>query len=301
MTLEELSQPHLAAAVVDRCGGRSEPVPWEKIALAIWRAFPDRASLRRGQLPDTYSIQTWVWDAKTKFGLLEGGNREGGWRVTEKGARWLDANPSISEHIRDILLEDGEYANIEPNLLVLQCLEADRAASRSAVVVEAFRRFPAVFSLGGDGMWPDAGTVDRALSTALAEQMVSREGDAYVLTRGGRKHRDASSGLTRAEQEKTSTRRRSIASQYVQKVLTTDAYRLYLDTGDQESGEDLEFYRLIQCPPNAGLVLIEASVSELLRNLAQGGRPDLEAFVRAWTQRVVPELAGRGLVGGEKR
>lgn len=300
MNFDELSQPHLAAAVVDRCGGRSEAVPWENVAVAIWRAFPDRASLRRWQLPDTYSIQTWVWDAKTKFGLLEGGNREGGWRVTERGARWLDEHPSVAQYVRSILLDEFEYQEISPEVLVLQCCEPDRPSSRPSLVIEAFRRFPAVFALGG-GMFPDAAAVDRAISTAVNARLMSQDQDNYALTREGRRKREAGADLTQQEQERSSSRRRSIAGQYAHKVEATQAYRTYLDTGDLVVGEETDYYRMIQCPPNAGLALIEASVSEVLSNLALAGRPDLEGFVRTWTQRVVPELAGRGLVGGEKK
>jgi len=300
MNLLEASQPQLAVAVVDRCGGRTQFVPWETVAVAIWRAFPERASLRTGLLPDTYSIQTWVWDAKTKLGFLEGGSREGGWRLTERGSRWLDQNPEITDNVRAALLDEVDYTSMSARALLLTCLTDDRPKTRAWMVIEAFRRFPAVFGLAPDRMWPDAEVVARAMADASAAGWITGSGDSFTVTPQGAACRTELAATVHQTRETRQSRRRSIAAQYAERVQETAGYRAYLDTGDRDQVTEAEFYKLIQCPPNAGPALIEASIAELLSNLDQSGRVDLAQFVRRWAQRVVPELEGRGLIGGEK-
>lgn len=289
MNPQEASQPHFAVAVVDRCGGRINPVPWETVAVAIWRAFPDRASLRTGLLLDTYSIQTWVWDAKTKLGFLDGGNREGGWRVTTAGAQWLDENQAIVEYVRNLLLDESAYAAVPKSDLILVCLAPGRATARPGLVVEAFRRFPASFGLTPTRVWPDAALIDRAVEAAERAGWLTVSGSDLSLTESGASHLTATEQAIDFKRGVTRARHRSLAAQYGTRVENTKAYRTYLDTGDQDAGTDVELYQLIQCPPNAGPALIQASLAEVLENLTRADRPDLKSFVQRWAQRSLPD------------
>ncbi len=289
MNPEEASQPQFAVAVVDRCGGRTGPVPWEAVAVAIWRAFPDRASLRTGLLLDTYSIQTWVWDAKTKLGFLDGGNREGGWRVTPDGAKWLDQNPAIVEYVRNLLLDESAYVAVPNSELVLVCLSPGRATARPGLVVEAFRRFPASFGMAPTRVWPDAAVIDESVKAAEAAGWLAVNGNDLSLTEWGASHLNEIEQTIDSKREVVRVRRRSLAAQYGARVERTKAFRTYLDTGDLDAGTDVELYQLIQCPPNAGLSLIEASLAEVLDNLTRADRPDLRSYVQRWAQRSLPE------------
>jgi hypothetical protein len=289
MTTQEPSQPQLAAAVVDRCGGRVQSVPWERVAVAIWRAFPERASLRTGLLPDTYSIQTWVWDAKTKFGLLDGGNREGGWRLTPAGAHWLDENPSVREQIRNLLLDPADYVDQPHHELILACLSAVPVA-RAALAVEAFRRFPDAFGMAPSRVWPDSATVDQAVRDAGMKGWLADLTDGQQLTESGNEKRSEVEAAIGTRRAVTALSRRSIAGQYVTRVEGTRGYRTYLETGDRDAGTDEELYVLMRCPPNAGSALVEASLAELLDNIARADRPDLLDFVSQWARRAIPDM-----------
>jgi hypothetical protein len=300
MNPEDASQPQFAVAVVDRCGGRISPIPWEKVAVSIWRAFPDRASLRTGLLLDTYSIQTWVWDAKTKLGFLDGGNREGGWRITADGARWLDQNPAIIEYVRNLLLDESTYVAVPTSELVLACLSPVRATARSGLVVEAFRRFPASFGLKPTQVWPDAAAIDEAASAAESAGWLTLKGADLTLTDLGASRLREVEQTIDSKREVVQARRRSLAGQYATRVENTRAYGIYLDTGDMDAGADVELYQLIQCPPNAGLPLIEASLAEVLDNLTRADRPDLRKFVQRWAQRSLPESIGIRLTEGNR-
>jgi hypothetical protein len=289
VNLEDLPQPHLAAAVVDRCGGRLQPIPWERVALAIWRAFPDRASLRTGLLPDTYSIQTWVWDAKTKLSFLSGGTREGGWRVTPDGVKWLDQNPDVRRAVADLLPDSQDYLGTEPQALILACLSRD-PRPRSSIVIDAFRRFPEVFGLAPARVWPDSSIADRSLSQAESKGWVVQSGGGFSITDAGVERRSQDEDVIGARRDATASSKRSIASQYAIRVESTMAYRTYLESGDRDGGTVDELYVLMRCPPNAGQALAEASLAELIDNLARADRPDLVGFVVEWTARVAPDL-----------
>lgn len=294
MNFDSLTQPQLAVVVVDRCGGSSRFVPWEEVAVAIWRAFPEKASLRSGHLPDTYSIQTWVWDAKTKLGYLQGGNREGGWRVTPAGAAWLDTVSDLRQEIRSTLLDSTEYEGIEHQHLILTCIPTGRGASRSTVVVEGFRRYPEAFGIVPDHGWPDAERVQEAIDRAIRDKSLVLVDDVYQVTATGAEHRDGVAAQLGIRLDETRGRRRAIAEQYVRRIELSDAYRAYLDTGDDDRGTDIEFFRLVRCPPNAPMNLLDASLAELLDNLARADRPELRDFVNRWAQRVLPKVATRG-------
>jgi hypothetical protein len=298
MTLDDVSQPHLAVAVVDRCGGRVQFVPWERVAIAIWRAFPDRASLRTGLLPDTYSMQTWVWDAKTKLAFLSGGTREGGWRVTPKGASWLDANTDIQSLVRGLLLEPADYVDVDRPSLVAASLDTS-TTPRAALAIEAFRRFPGVFGLAPTRVWPDLSLVDAALSEAKDVDLVTERSDGFALTTAGVMRKGVIESKIGAHRQAAAAGRRSIAGQYITRVEATAAYHTYLDSGDRSAGSADELYVLMRCPPNAGVALAEASLAELLDNLSRGDRPDLVEFVSRWAERCVPDL--KGYVGGRQR
>ena len=298
MTPEEASQPQLAAAVVDRCGGRVQSVPWEQVALAIWRAFPERASLRTGFLPDTYSIQTWVWDAKTKLGFLVGGTREGGWRLTDEGARWLDENPSIKSHVRDLLLDSSDYEAVAESELILVCLSL-ATSPRSAVTIEAFRRFPEMFGLSPTRVWPDSAVVDSALVEARHKGWISQTSDGFALTPAGINRSAEIEELIGHRRKAAISSRRSVAGYYVSRVEATKAHRTYLETGDRDTGTAEELYVLMRCPPNAGSALAEASLAELLDNIARADRPDLFEFVSRWASRAIPDL--RTAEGGRRK
>jgi hypothetical protein len=252
-------------------------------------------------LPDTYSIQTWVWDAKTKLGLLEGGNREGGWRLTENGAKWIDSNPEIVSYVRAAVLDESEYSGAPAPQLVLLSLIPGRAIARPWLVVDVFRRFPASFGVAPDRHWPDAAIVDDAVSAAVDANWIVVGPQGLALTAAGAETRAATERALVLHQDGSTSRRRSIASQYVEKVEATAAYRTYLDTGDADAGAEVELYRLIRCPPNAGTALVVASIAELLENLARAGRSDLEQFIRLWARRSIPEVnASRVISGGDR-
>lgn len=301
MNPEEASQPQLAVAVVDRCGGRTSPIPWETVAVAIWRAFPERASLRTSLLLDTYSIQTWVWDAKTKLGFLDGGNREGGWRVTSNGGEWLEQNPAVVGYIRNLLLDESAYQTVPASDLILGCLSPGREASRAGLVIDAFRRFPATFGLRPTRAWPDSGLIDEALEGAARESWVVTNGDRISLTDKGIHRLRGMEQAIDSRRDTARMRRRSLAAQYAARVEKTRAYRTYLDTGDAESGTDVELYQLIQCPPNAGLALIEASLAEVLDNLARADRTDLRDFVKGWAQRSLRDSIKTQITEGNRQ
>jgi len=266
--------------------------------MAIWRAFPERASLRSGLLPDTYSIQTWVWDAKTKLGFLSGGTREGGWRVTAEGASWLDGKPKVRDLMRALLLDPDDYQHLASTSLILACLEIT-PSSRAAVIIEAFRRFPEVYGLEPTLVWPDAALVDDALMKAEHQGLVVNSPRGFGLTPSGKKMKsDIESGIG-TRREIGNANRRSIATQYVSRVEATSAYRAYLETGDGATGTADELYVLMRCPPNAGIGLAEASLAELVDNLARADRQDLVEFVARWTSRVAPDI--KAYQGGRRQ
>lgn len=290
MNPDEASQPQLAAAVVDRCGGRVQSIPWETIAMAIWRAFPERASLRTGLVPDTYNIQTWVWDAKTKFGLLSGGTREGGWRLTPEGARWLDENPLVRDRIRELLPDRSDYSEVPNHELILVCL-GNVPTTRSTITLEAFRRFPETYGLAPSQVWPDSAAVDGALQSAARNGWVTNSSDRFNLTDSGARRKSEVEKTIGSRRTAAISSRRSLAGYYVGRVERTNPYRTYLETGDRDTGTADELYVLMRCPPNAGPDLAAASLAELLDNIARADRPDLLEFVSRWANRALPDLS----------
>jgi len=210
----------------------------------------------------------------------------------------LDENPSITRHVRDLLLDSSDYQDLAEAELILVCLSLV-ASPRSAVTIEAFRRFPEMFGLFPSQVWPDSAVVDSALMEAGHKGWTSQTNEGFVLTPSGIKRRSEIEELVGHRRKAAISSRRSVAGYYVNRVEATKAHRIYLETGDHDTGTAEELYVLMRCPPNAGSALAEASLAELLDNISRADRPDLFEFVSRWASRAIPDV--RTAEGGRRK
>jgi hypothetical protein len=90
----DLPNREIVLFVLGELGGRTAKVDTETVGVECYRRYPSKFGLMKfPEYPDVGSVDVTLYDLKKqKYGRMVRGNKLDGWKLTQEGIEWYEAN-----------------------------------------------------------------------------------------------------------------------------------------------------------------------------------------------------------------
>ena len=117
--------PDIAVFALYLLGGATDNVNHEDLAVKCWEMAPERFSWLRHPYPNADSVRRELSRAKQRKPARVAGGRDGGWRLTEHGVRWVKHNKTgLEASVARPTSEPSRKKELQENLSKLRATAA---------------------------------------------------------------------------------------------------------------------------------------------------------------------------------